>query len=208
LKHLAPRSSTSSHFCLLIEEPSRITSRAAWLATSQRTFIGYPRPSETLPRTEDQTGGTNAFLQIVSLFESLDALYVVFRHISRRSDKQQCTSPSHTHIDIGLSHHQAQSYLYVCSVRWLCQKKKKANSSTAKYVIAGRTEKESLGQDSLADLILSELAITQVASSMSSLSDPQVGVRQDNNLGHGVMQLVDEILNDVCWCEGIEVSIR
>src|ERR1700733_3993461 len=70
-----------------------------------------------------------------------------------------CTSLLHTHIDIDLSHHRAQSYLYICSVRWVCQN---AHSSTAECVIAGRTEKESPGQDSLADLILSELATTQV----------------------------------------------
>jgi hypothetical protein len=116
-----------------------------------------------------------------------------------------CTS-FHTHISTQIYHTTAPNL--ISTFAQFVGSAKNAHSSTAKCVIAGRTEKESLGQDLLADLILSELAITQVASSMSSLSDPQVGVRQDNNLGHGVVQLVDEILNDVCWCEGIEVSIR
>jgi hypothetical protein len=31
---------------------------------------------------------------------------------------------------------------------------------------------------------------------------------QPNNLGHDAVQLMDEIIDGVCQCEGIEVSIR
>jgi hypothetical protein len=47
----------------------------------------------------------------------------------------------------------------------------------------------------------------QVDCSVLSVQ-PQVGVRRDSNLGHGAVQVVDEILDGVCRCEGIEVSIR